>query len=108
MQTVTVKASFEKDGRSAERHADLQKAETMQEALQLEGGVAVKVLAIYNEAREADLKSTLYQSARLEIVGVDDKIERLADRFNRDRKALGKPEFTREDALARAKAQLAD
>lgn len=108
MQSKAIKASYEKDGRSASRDGKLDVAENVQDLLQLFGGKADELVKFVNDARETVETGKLYQTARLEIVGVDDKIGRLANRLNRDREALGKTPYPAEKALAIAKEMLAD
>jgi hypothetical protein len=108
MQTKNIKASFEKEGKRAERTGQVSVAENVQDLLTMFKGVANDLVKYVNSAFEADETGKLYQSARLEIVGVEDKIERLAQRINRDRVALGKAAWSDEKALAVAKEQLAD
>jgi len=110
MQTKILKASYEKDGKAASRQSDVKEpfkvAESVQDLLALFDGKAEGLVSFVNSAREAEETGKLYQTARLEIVGVEDKISRLANRINRDRVAVGKPAFADEKALAIARAQL--
>jgi hypothetical protein len=108
MQTKNIKASFEKEGKRAERTGTVSVAENVQDLLAMFKGVVEELVKYVNDAFETDETSKLYQAARLEIVGVDDKIERLAKRLQNDRKNLGRPEWPWEKALAVAKEQLAD
>jgi len=106
MQTKTLKASYEKDGKAASREGKFEVAENVQDLLALFSGKAEELVKAVNSYRETEETGKLYQAARLEIVGVEDKVKRLADRINRDRKAVGKPEFSEEKAIAIARAQL--
>ena len=106
MQTKTLKATYEKDGKGASREGSFSVAENVQDLLTLFAGKAEELVKAVNSYREAEETGKLYQAARLEIVGVEDKIKRLADRINRDRVAVGKPAFAEEKAMAIARAQL--
>lgn len=118
MKTITVEKSFEKEGKSAKRTGDLQVAESLNEALSFYPLIPAtdkepaqepiaQLLAVVNGARQRDLESNLYQQARLEVVGEEDTIERLANRIVKDREKLGKP-IDKAKALEIAKMTLAD
>jgi hypothetical protein len=61
-----------------------------------------------NDAREAEVSGKLYSAARLEVVGVEDTVERLTKRMINDAKKLGVTlDETIADGLARQALGLA-
>lgn len=92
MTEKTITRSYKSDdGRSAERSGTVKVAGNLQELLAFEqfGGSADKLVSFVNEAIEAEVSQKLYAAARLEVVGVEDTVERLRNRMIKDAEKLG-------------------
>ena len=117
MKTLTVEKTFEKEGKTASRKGEYKRPENLNDCVTLlpevkdeDGNVTdspqSQIAKIVGDKFERDLSTKLYQEARLEVVGVDDTIDRLAARMVKDAEKVGRT-VTLEQAKTMANSLLA-